>query len=181
MLLTRLYYVYTTLLKTVVRLLHAHIVLIMLFLRQDYVYTTQYDFRVAWNTLSTLLPEVYRVIVEKYKDEVISCPTDQNLRAIAASFRRDETFHMHVVHQMANMLLLNAHLILDPFNTIDLDAFAEGCDSGEIGSSDISTWSGFVSKAPLPLPLRLPVPLPPCPRISVDFSGITVLFRKNYV
>ncbi|VDI06291.1 Hypothetical predicted protein [Mytilus galloprovincialis] len=49
--------------------------------------TLQYDFRVARNSISKFLPEVCRAIVDEYKDEVISCPTDPNdWRAIADEF-----------------------------------------------------------------------------------------------
>ncbi|XP_071177272.1 putative nuclease HARBI1 [Mytilus edulis] len=51
--------------------------------------TLQYDFRVARNSISKFLPEVCRAIVDEYKDEVISCPTDPNdWRAIADEFQK---------------------------------------------------------------------------------------------
>ncbi|CAG2195955.1 unnamed protein product [Mytilus edulis] len=51
--------------------------------------TLEYDFRVARNSISKFLPEVCRAIVDEYKDEVISCPTDQNdWRAIADEFQK---------------------------------------------------------------------------------------------
>ncbi|VDH99432.1 Hypothetical predicted protein [Mytilus galloprovincialis] len=49
--------------------------------------TLQYDLRVARNSISKFLPEVCRAIVDEYKDEVISCPTDPiDWRAIADEF-----------------------------------------------------------------------------------------------
>ena len=40
--------------------------------------TLQFGFRVAQNTISTLIPELCQTIVEEYKDEVITCPTASN-------------------------------------------------------------------------------------------------------
>ena len=50
----------------------------------------QYDFRVARNTISLLVPEVCQAIVEVYKDEVISCPTTpEEWHAISEDFREN--------------------------------------------------------------------------------------------
>ena len=40
--------------------------------------TLQFGFRVARNTISTFIPELWQAIVEEYKDEVITCPTASN-------------------------------------------------------------------------------------------------------
>ena len=51
--------------------------------------TLQYDFRVARNTISTIIPDVCQAVVEEYKDEVISCPTTPDeWRVIAEEFQR---------------------------------------------------------------------------------------------
>ncbi|XP_014664080.1 PREDICTED: uncharacterized protein LOC106806600 [Priapulus caudatus] len=49
----------------------------------------QYDFRVARNTISLLVPEVCQAIVEEHKEEVILCPTmPEEWHAIAEDFLR---------------------------------------------------------------------------------------------
>ena len=60
-------------------------------------------------------------------------------------------------------------------SSFELYGPAIGCNLGWIGRSDISAWSGFVTLLPLPLHQLLP----PCPRVLVDFGGMTVLFPRN--
>ena len=36
-----------------------------------------YEFRVSYNTINLLIPEVCQVIIDEYNDEVIACPTTQ--------------------------------------------------------------------------------------------------------
>lgn len=46
-------------------------------------------FRVSRHTIAKFLPQVYQAIVDKYKDEVIACPTTPvELKAIADEFER---------------------------------------------------------------------------------------------
>lgn len=49
--------------------------------------TLQYQFRVARNTISLLIPEVCRAITEEYKDELVLCPTtNDEWRGVADEF-----------------------------------------------------------------------------------------------
>ena len=51
--------------------------------------TLQYDFRVARNTICTVIPEVCRAIVAEFKEELIPCPTNSDEWApIADEFQR---------------------------------------------------------------------------------------------
>ena len=51
--------------------------------------TLQYDFRVARNTICRIIPEVYRAIVRKYKDELIPCPSSAvEWSPVAEEFQR---------------------------------------------------------------------------------------------
>lgn len=50
--------------------------------------TLQYQFRVAHNTISILVPEVCRAITDVYKNELITCPTSaEEWRPIAEEFK----------------------------------------------------------------------------------------------
>ncbi len=60
----------------------------------DSYHSVMYGFRVAFNTISCIVREVYSAIIQEYQEEVIACPTmPQEWSTIADLFSQKWQFH----------------------------------------------------------------------------------------